>query len=431
MIKNKSLLELKFVISVICLTVIVFVQVCYGEDKDYCIECHSEIDEELVLAFQDDAHSLVGLQCSSCHGGDPTIDDDDAMSAKNGFTGVPERINEPDFCGKCHSDPSFMRSYNPSIPTDQVDKYWTSQHGTLLKKNDQKVATCSSCHNAHGILPPNTPKSTVYPLNIPSTCANCHSKSEYMADYGIPTNQYEHYADSSNVHGFALFVKRDISAPVCNDCHGNHGAAPPKIEDVGQVCTQCHSLNGKLFRSSPHKEVFDAFEISECAFCHQASPDIDEPHKNIHKIVKADHKLIGTGQGALCGQCHTAGDNGWEAAALISTWRDSLESRLHGAETLLETVEERGFEISDARWMLNGEVHQAMMELRTILHAFDLESYKPIFVKADSILGEVLIAGRDAAEEVHGRRLYFIIISILIIMLIITVVLKIRDMEQD
>src|SRR5688572_12273090 len=44
-------------------------------------------------------------------------------------------------------------------------------------------------------------------------------------NYGIPTDQAEKFKGS--VHGEALLKNRDMAAPTCNDCHGNHGAAPP------------------------------------------------------------------------------------------------------------------------------------------------------------------------------------------------------------
>ena len=35
------------------------------------------------------------------------------MSAAHGFIGVPLRTAIPKLCARCHSDPDFMRRYNP------------------------------------------------------------------------------------------------------------------------------------------------------------------------------------------------------------------------------------------------------------------------------------------------------------------------------
>jgi len=429
MIANKYTL-IKSFLSVVVIWCFFPTQIGLAQNVNYCIECHSEFNEEIMTAFGNDVHEQAGLSCHDCHGGNPQIEDEEGMSSKYGFRGAPDVTEIPLFCGRCHSDPNYMHTYNPSLATDQVDKYWYSKHGQLLKKNDRKVATCVSCHSAHEILSPKTPKSSVYPLNVPQTCARCHSDKTYMADYGIPTDQYAQYIDTLNVHGNALFKKRDLSAPVCNDCHGNHGAVPPGVESVANVCTQCHNLNGELFKSSPHKEGFDALEVSECAFCHQANPDLENPHARIHTIVASNHELIGTGEGAVCVQCHSEGDDGWESATVIATWRNSLETRLTVASELLERVEIRGFEISDAKWMLNSEVKQAKMELRTSIHYFNKDLYGAAYQKADSALNLVISAGDQADNEVAGRRVYFLMITILIAFVVIAIALKVRDIEK-
>lgn len=396
-----------------------------------CIVCHSEIHEQILLDFKDDVHAQAGLSCQDCHGGDPSISDEEAMNPKKGFTGVPKGRDLPGFCGKCHSDPRVMRPFNPSLPTDQVEKYWTSRHGELLKTGDTNVATCASCHKAHGILSAKDTRSTVYPRNVPSTCSKCHSDEALMAKYGIPTTQFSQYADSANVHGYALFVKNDMGAPACNDCHGNHGAAPPGVEQVGQVCTQCHTLNGELFRGSPHKDGFDALGIPECAFCHQASPDVANPLIRIHTIAKPENSLIGTGQKAVCIQCHTEGDPGWNTAAAMSANLDSLEHRLARVEQVIELAERQGMEVSDARWKLKSEVLQARMELRTSVHGFNLENFMPFMQRTDTSLNGVEQLGQDAMKETGRRRIYFVVISILLGLVVVGLALKIKEVNSN
>ncbi len=124
-------------------------------------------------------------------------------------------------CGECHSSADYMKNYNSSLPVDQVVKYRTSTHGKLNAKGDSNVADCSDCHGSHDILSAKNPKSHVYAVNIPKVCSKCHSNSKLMSSYKLPSNQYERFVNS--VHGVALLDKGDISAPSCNDCHGNHG----------------------------------------------------------------------------------------------------------------------------------------------------------------------------------------------------------------
>src|SRR5579872_788117 len=110
-----------------------------------CLECHSVLDPPLQVTeakFAQDIHAQKGLTCASCHGGDPTKADDSAMSKAAGFKGRIERAAVPKLCGSCHSNPGFIRQYNPSLRTDQLSQYQTSVHGKRLAAGDSKVAVC-------------------------------------------------------------------------------------------------------------------------------------------------------------------------------------------------------------------------------------------------------------------------------------------------
>ncbi|MGD8414757.1 MAG: cytochrome c3 family protein, partial [Candidatus Latescibacterota bacterium] len=182
--------------------------------EDQCFVCHRDEDYLPEHFDDDDIHIQPGVSCAGCHGGDPTSNDADvAMSEAAGFVGVPAKAEIPEFCGRCHSDIGYMRRFRPRIPVDQVLQYYTSLHGQRLEQGDQKVADCTSCHTAHGILPATDARSTVYPLNVPETCNHCHGNADYMSEYGIPTNQFAKYSQS--VHGVALLEKEDTGAPAC------------------------------------------------------------------------------------------------------------------------------------------------------------------------------------------------------------------------
>ena len=68
-----------------------------------------------------------------------------------------------------------------------------------------------------------------------------------MASHGIPMDQLALYKKS--VHWHTLAEVGDISAPTCNDCHGNHGAVPPGVDSVGNVCGQCHAVENSSERA--------------------------------------------------------------------------------------------------------------------------------------------------------------------------------------
>ncbi len=231
-----------------------------------CITCHVELDSASAIQVQlvsESVHNDKGLSCQGCHGGDPAEDDPDlAMSPKKGFIGAPKKSQVSKVCAKCHSDVDFMRNYDPNVSTDQYTRYQSSQHGLLLAQGDVKVATCIDCHGFHDVKKADNPTSSVFPRNIADTCGKCHADEAYMSGYGIPTDQLSEYKKS--IHAEMLYEKGDLSAPTCNDCHGNHSATPPNVEAVGHVCGTCHYMQSEFFASSPHKTVFDEMGIAEC-----------------------------------------------------------------------------------------------------------------------------------------------------------------------
>ncbi|HSP07074.1 MAG TPA: cytochrome c3 family protein, partial [Acidobacteriota bacterium] len=250
---------------------------------------HSKIDTQQFERFRDSVHGKVEIAtCITCHGVHEIRSPRDPESPV-----FPTR--EVELCNRCHGDAAYMKTFNPSMPTDQLEKYRTSVHGQRLEKGDVKVATCSDCHGGHDIFAHTDPRSHVYALNVPATCSKCHSDAAYMKGYGIPTDQFAKYKDS--VHGNALLGKQDVSAPACNDCHGNHGAAPPGLQSVSHVCGECHALNAEYFEKSPHAAAFKDNGIAQCEACH-----------GNHGVKTPDDEMIHVGKNSVCESCHSEGE---------------------------------------------------------------------------------------------------------------------------
>src|SRR5512145_2521030 len=284
--------------------------------KDGCAVCHVETgDDRLAKPVRDyatDIHAAKGFGCVACHGGDARQSGMEAMDPAKGYIGKPERAQVAQVCGRCHSDAQFMRRYNPGLRVDQAAEYASSVHGRRLRElGDPKVATCGSCHPAHSIRPPSDPSSTVHPSKVADTCGGCHASSQHMAGYKIPTDQVAKYRAS--IHWKTMNAKGDLSAPTCNDCHGNHGASPPGISWVGNVCGQCHSVMADLFRSSVHAKAFTSMGTPGCATCHEN-----------HAINKAGDAMLGLGDTAVCATCHSSDDKGGQGATAMRALVDSL-----------------------------------------------------------------------------------------------------------
>jgi hypothetical protein len=119
-------------------------------------------------------------------------------------------------CNNCHAD--------------QFEMYKGSFHGNLVfGESSGKAPVCADCHEAHNILPPDSPE---FRASIDGLCARCHADAlkTYMDSY----------------HGKAFYLG-DAKTAVCTDCHGGHKILPPsnpdsKVSKQNRVatCAQCH-----------------------------------------------------------------------------------------------------------------------------------------------------------------------------------------------
>jgi predicted CXXCH cytochrome family protein len=311
-----------------------------------------------------------------------------------------------------------MRTYNPSIAVDQLDKYKTSVHGIRNTKGDFRTAECASCHGSHDIRSAKDVKSSVYPTNIPATCAKCHSDASLMKRYSIPTDQFDKF--SRSVHGIALLKRNDVSAPACNSCHGNHGAAPPGVESVSKVCGTCHALNADLFSSSPHKKAFDERRLPECETCH-----------GNHEIVAATDKLLGVSPDAVCSKCHKGDGNaqGYKVARAMRQLVDSLEAAEKEGGSLVEEAEQKGMEISEAKFKLR-DVRQARLQSRTMVHSFDEQKFADVVHKGLVVALAVSNQGRQAIDEYYFRRIGLGVATVIITILASSLYFFIRRIER-
>ena len=393
-----------------------------GQQKvDNCLACHQSLTDARLSAptklFSEDIHAVKGFGCVSCHGGDASDPEMSAMNPAKGYIGKPTETKIVDVCGRCHSDARFMRQYNPSLRVDQVTEYYSSVHGRRLREQkDSKVATCANCHKPHSIKPPSDPRSSVHPLHVADTCGSCHANAEYMAPYKIPTNQLENYKKS--VHWRIMSNKGDLSAPTCNDCHGNHGAAPPGISWVGNVCGQCHVVNTELFSKSRHSQVFVQMGIPGCATCHDN-----------HQILETSDELIGTGDKAVCIRCHVADDRGGKSATAMRAMIDSLRQEYDKANAILLKASHAGMEVSQAEFDLN-EAKTALVKSRAAIHAFSVVTLKKEIDPGLQGSAKAFAGGRKALEELGFRRKWLAVSAIIILALVIGLVLKIRQMES-
>ncbi len=389
-----------------------------------CITCHlEELDDEdhikLVQDFLKGAHAKRGLGCVDCHGGDPTAEDEDeAMDEDAGFIGSPEREDVPAFCARCHSDPEYMRGYDPNISTDQYAKYLISGHGKrLTDSSDSKVAVCTSCHGVHGILPADNPLSPVYVLNIPATCSDCHSDTTYMSDRDIPTDQLHEY--QSSVHGQALLEKGDRAAPACSGCHGSHEARIPDPRGVANTCAQCHNYVRELFVVSPHKKAHEEHNYPECEVCH-----------GNHAIQKPTDEMLSLGSGGVCVECHDPDTKGMLAAQEMRRAIDSLRALIDSASAVVNLARTIGMDSEEAEYQLR-QASDELVKSRALIHSFDPPRVTQVTQQGAEIALEAASAGQSLLEQFKFRRRGFILSVVVILALSGLLTIKIRSLPSS
>ena len=364
--------------------------------------------------------------CVSCHGVHGIRPKSDPESKTH-----PSRV--PGTCARCHGDLGYMRAFTSArVRVDQLLEYRTSVHGQLLEKGDVKVAVCSSCHSAHDIRPATDMKSSVHPLKVAETCGRCHSDPAYMAGYEvpardgsrrpIPTDQRERYTGS--VHQIALTEKGDLSAPTCNDCHGNHGATPPEVRTVATVCSQCHSRPAELFAESPLREELAAIGQKGCATCH-GHHRIEHPGEGLLEEIGGGE----TSSGWKPGEAYTA-----IAQGFLDSIR-GLERSIDDAEARVAKTEDYGMDLTRARLRLT-QARDKLIQARVMVHAFRPERMEEIVAGTEDERGATALVAEagtlvEAALEERSFRRTGLVVSLGIILLLIAgLVVKIRRMER-
>jgi cytochrome b subunit of formate dehydrogenase len=320
-------------------------------DSSACIECHEKSQQDTVIS-DDLSHSIhEGLECLDCHINKGTIphketgfktgcegcgnchEDAREQYQYHGRMSVEECIdiptcadchgdhdvlpssvklsrthptNLPQTCGVCHEDLDLIKKYQILID-HPIEVYKNSIHGQATRGGIYVAATCNDCHStggsAHRILAPGDPESTINHFNIPRTCGKCHK--------GVENDFWE------GIHG--LLVERgETDAPVCTNCHGEHGIISPddprspvsSARVAEQTCTPCHdslTLTDKYgLPSSRLTSFIDSYHglktkagdihVANCASCH-----------GVHRILPSTDPtstIYPDNLQQTCGECH-------------------------------------------------------------------------------------------------------------------------------
>lgn len=382
------------------LTVIAFVLLLPGD-----AQAQTPIDAA-TAAFRDDVHAAAGLTCASCH---RAVGDAGAYDA-------PARTAVAPLCATCHSDAAYMRRFDPQVRVDQFLQYQTSTHGKRMAAGDGRVATCSDCHRAHGVQRVGDPRSPVAPLNVTTTCARCHADPSRMAPFGHEANAPADWAAS--VHAAALIKRGDASAPTCTACHGSHGATPPGVTSVANVCAQCHLREAELFRASPKKDIFDALNEAECLVCH-----------GNHRIESPSDAWVGLQEGAVCAQCHEESSDSGRTINDVRQELHRLSGTVSTADALLARAERAGMLVDEGRLALR-DAREHQVQARVLVHTFAAQPFAGTAAAGVASAGRAREVGEAAMRELQVRRTGLGVATLLILAFLATLWIRIRRLPN-
>jgi predicted CXXCH cytochrome family protein len=236
-----------------------------------------------------------------------------------------------------------------------------------------------------------------------------------MSFYGIPTDQDELYQKS--VHYESMVQKGDLSAPTCNDCHGNHGAIPPGIESIDNVCGTCHFSNKELFDKSPHLEAFKDMDQPECVTCHSN-----------HEIKHTGEYMMDTETG-VCWDCHDTDSVAGQTTLSLISELEGLIRKHEVADSLITLAETKGMEVQEFKVKLidnNSHITSA----RNLVHTLSLEAMKEETDPGNVLAESIIEGGFEALEEISTRRIGMLISLLFILLVILALYFKIKLLPQ-
>jgi uncharacterized membrane protein YukC len=108
---------------------------------------------------------------------------------------------------------------------------------------------------------------------------------------------------------------------------------------------------------------------------------------------------------------------------------DSLESNEKRATDLVSEAEQKGMEISEAKYKLR-DAHQARLESRTMVHAFNEGRFRDVAAKGLTVSATVTEEANAALDEYVFRRIGLGLATLAITVLAISLYVFIRRLER-
>jgi len=185
-----------------------------------------------------------------------------------------------------------------------------------------------------------------------------------MKQYTLRTDQLKLYKIS--YHGQILYSqipeKNPALVPSCPECHGIHGATPAGVNEVANVCGNCHSSTQEYFEKSGHFEALVSTGTPRCIDCH-AYHDILYPTKAMYDGTELYH----------CGYCHNTNHKDYTMGQEIKAAFVSSEKRVNEVWEKAVTIEiNPGLDVLDEKDQLE-QARRLILEAIPVSHTLNME----------------------------------------------------------
>jgi hypothetical protein len=141
--------------------------------------------------------------------------------------------------------------------------------------------------------------------------------------------------------------------------------------------------------------------------------------------------MLGTSKPSVCATCHEdKEDPGFVGTARMRAALDRLQSGIGASTALIDRVKNAGMEAGDQDLALN-EARTRLVLARTELHAFDPAALDAVVGDGAKILDEVNRAGENALAELAYRRRGLFVSLGLILLVVLALGLKIKNLDND
>jgi hypothetical protein len=210
--------------------------------------------------------------------------------------------------------------------------------------------------------------------------------------------------------------KNPALVPNCADCHGIHGATPPGVEEVSNVCGNCHANNAEYFKKSPHFQAVREVGIPRCVDCH-----------GNHKIPYPTMEKFAGDEEGHCGYCHDSNSSAYALALEIKRSLDEAGAAIERGREKAEEVKFSGINMEYIDSELEGAENK-LIEVLPVTHSLDIDQVKQLMEESKEKTVRVMAEVENIKADLHKRKQALIVVIVLVFTVVGLLYLKKRSL---